>query len=42
MLLRFIDPTVHERLARSVPLALSEELAYWDERLKMSTIRTKG
>ena len=42
MLLRFIDPTVHERLARSVPLALSEELAYWDERLKVSTIRTKG
>lgn len=42
MLLRFIDPAVHERLARSVPLALSEELAYWDERLKVSSIRTNG
>ncbi len=42
MLLRFIDPSVHERLARSVPLALSEELAYWDERLKVSTMRTDG
>lgn len=42
MLLRFIDPSVHERLARSVPLALSEELAYWDERLKVSSTGTNG
>jgi hypothetical protein len=33
MLMRFIDPSAHERLARSVPLALSEELAYWDDRI---------
>jgi hypothetical protein len=42
LLLRFIDPSVHERLARSVPRALSEELAYWDERLKGSSIRANG
>lgn len=39
LLLRFIDPSAHERLARSVPLALADELAYWDDRLAVSSLR---
>jgi predicted ATPase/class 3 adenylate cyclase len=38
MLLRFVDPSAHERLAHSVPLTLSKELAYWDERLRASSM----
>ncbi len=33
MLLRFVDPAVHERLSEILPSTLAAELVYWDHRL---------